>query len=46
MSNVLISDEYGSCDPKATYCFGRLPQQLSENGAELLAKDSAKNIYR
>lgn len=45
-SDDVLEGEYGGCDPSASYCFGRLPDQLSETGAEMLGKDSSGNIYR
>lgn len=42
----VLGGEYGSCDPSEPYCFARLPNELSETGAEMLGKDSAGTIYR
>lgn len=42
----VLADEYGSCEPDAKYCFSRLPEELSERGAEMLGIDSAGTIYR
>lgn len=44
--NDVLGDQYGSCDPSAPYCFSRLPDQLPEQGTEMLGKDSEENIYR
>ena len=37
---------YGACSPNDSHCFGRLPDGLVEADSELLAIDSAGNIYR
>ena len=43
---MYISAPFGHCDPASLHCFGRLPQHLIEDQSELLAVDSACNIYR
>ncbi|XP_013396253.1 uncharacterized protein LOC106163256 [Lingula anatina] len=42
----VLQDKYGDCDASAPYCFGRLPEALMENQAEMLGIDSADNAYR
>lgn len=42
----LCVDSYGTCKESDVYCFGRLPLKLSEANSELLAVDSAGNVYR
>ncbi|XP_071790437.1 uncharacterized protein [Asterias amurensis] len=42
----VLQDNYGDCDVDSPYCFSRLPEALQEDGAEILAEDSAGTVYR
>ena len=42
----LFAVPYGACSLNDSHCFGRLPGGLVEGDSELLAIDSAGNIYR
>ena len=42
----VLADAYGSCTAGSDVCFGRLPPELQQDGAELLAVDSTGNALK
>jgi len=42
----VLGKPFGACQPNASHCFGRLPENLKQDSTLLLAVDGAGNAYK
>ena len=45
-TNDVLGTAYGSCDLGDAACYGRLPYSLNKDNTEMLAMDSAGNVFK